>query len=185
MTVFATTGSTTSTWVRRGAVTLALATAAVGLSAASASAAPDDTTDAHVAVVAGITMTGLTEDFTMTGAPGDTIDNGSSPVGYNVQTNNNAGYTVNVTAAAPTLVGTGVDVGGTPNTDTIAISRLQVRNSLGVFASLSNTGSVLVHTQPGRSAIDGDALDSDFQLVVPTVNVDTYSVTLNYVAATL
>jgi hypothetical protein len=158
--------------------------ALTGVLAGSASAAAGDTspgtTDGHVVVNSAIALTGLTPNFTLTGLPGATVT-GTGAVTFNVQTNNLAGYAVTVESQTSTLtpaVGT--------NTDSIPIGALSVRETgATAFTPLSNTAAVTVHSQNTRSAQLGDALSNDYQVVVPFVNQDVYSATLNYIATTL
>ena len=180
----------------RGAVVAAAAAAFVAGIGSSAFAAPIATpvgpTIANVGVTAGITMTGLTPSFTLTGTPGATVSQAGAVI-FNVETNNVAGYAVTVHSESPNLVGTGVLVGGVANADVIPITALTVKDStaatyvpLGTTtAGVPTAGTVTVHTQAGRSANGGDALSSDYSLRIPVVNVDTYSATLDYVATTL
>lgn len=163
------------------------ATIALGFAAAmtgSAIAAPgdqsSDTTEANVQVASSITLSGLTPSFTLNGLPGDVVT-GNDAVSFSVTTNNIGGYTVTVQADTATLL---PQTAG--NGDSIPIANLRVRESaaedLGAFTSLSSTSSVQVHAQTGQSAETGDALSNDYQVSIPFVNSDTYSVTLNYVA---
>jgi hypothetical protein len=171
---------------RRGkvvALTLsaAMATALVGAMTGSASASSTGgSTVANVGVNPGITLTGLTSSFLLTGAPGATVS-GAGIVAYNVETNNVAGYAVTVESTSATLQPAG---GG--NLDSIPIAALTVRQSgAGSYSPLSNSTAVTVHTQSSRSANGGDNLSNDYQIRIPVVNADTYSATLNYVASTL
>jgi hypothetical protein len=159
----------------------ALSTALFSAVAGSASAASSSgSTTANVAVQSGIALTGLTPSFTLTGAPG-TVATDAGAVGFNVETNDVAGYAVTVQAAATTLAPTAVG-----NTDSIPISLLGVRQSgTGVYLPISSTVPVLVHTQTSRSANGGDNLSNDYQITIPVVNPDTYTATLNYVATAL
>jgi hypothetical protein len=172
---------TTGRAIRGTLLAGAVAAAFIGATPGSASAdTSPGTTDAHVAVQPGITLTGLTSSFTLTGTPGQTVATDPGDVVFNVETNNVAGYTVTVQSEAPNMVPAIVS-----NADVIAIGDLTVRNSEGAFQALSADDAVLVHTQPGRSANGGDALGSDYQIRIPVVNADVYSATLDYVATTL
>jgi hypothetical protein len=167
--------------VRRGLVGAALSAALCATAAGSAFAqSSSGSTTANVAVQSGIALTGLTSSFTLTGAPGTTATDAGA-VGFNVETNDVAGYAVTVQSAASTLAPQAVG-----NTDTIPISALTVRQSGGgSYQPLSNVAPVLVHSQSGRSANGGDNLSNDYQITVPVVNADTYTATLNYVATGL
>jgi hypothetical protein len=168
----------------RGVVFGAAAAAAVCMTAASAAAAPGDTdigsTEANVEVTTSIALTGLTESFTLTGIPGATVT-GLGAVTLNVETNNLAGYAVTVQSAAATMA-----AAAPANTDSIPIGALSVRETNETtFTPMSATGTALVHTQANRSAEAGDALSNDYEVVIPFVNEDTYTATLDYVATTL
>lgn len=163
----------------------ALATALTALSVLPASAAPGETaTDTSVAnVIVGsvITLTGLTSSFNLSGIPGATVSLASA-VTMNVETNNIAGYAVTVQAESDTL-----DPADTvANPDTIPIGALSVRETgTTSYTPVSDAVPVTVHSQGTRSADGGDTVNNDYQVVIPFVNADTYSVTLDYVATTL
>lgn len=162
-----------------GVVAATAAASSIFVMAAPAVAAPTGSTVANVSVGSAVTLSGLTPTFTLTGLPGDTAD--FSPVVFNVQTNNLAGYVVTVQSAAALMVPP--DPG--TNSDTIPIADLTVRETGGgAFTSLSDTTPVAVHAQPTRSALDGDSLSNDYQITVPDVNTDTYTATLDYVVTT-
>jgi hypothetical protein len=143
----------------------------------SASAAANGTTTANAAVTSTITLSGLTSAFTVTGAPNTTATTGT-PVTMKVTTNDSLGYTVTVQANGALM--TGATVG---NTDTIAASALQVRETgTTPYTALSAVTPVTVHNQNAKSAAAGDTINNDFQMLIPFVNADTYSVGLTYVA---
>lgn len=166
---------------RQGALVASLAALLVAGMSGSASAASDtDTTDAHVQVDSSIVLTGLTSEFTLTGIPGATVA-GLSVVGFNVETNNFAGYNVTVQSQTPTMVG---DLPS--NTDSIPIGALKVRETgTTPYTAVSGTSPVTVHTQAMRSDEGGDDLSNDYSVAIPFVNQDTYTATLDYIAATL
>lgn len=95
---------------------------------------------------AGITLTALTPDFTMTGIPGQTVQSG--PVTYNVETDNLKGYTVTVLSDSATMD----PLGASP--DVIPIADLTVRET-GTTAdtAMSNTAAVNVHTDLGQREV--------------------------------
>ncbi|WP_375423218.1 hypothetical protein [uncultured Friedmanniella sp.] len=158
----------------------ALATSSV-LPASAVPLTDSDSTTANVAVSSVITLTGLTSGFTLTGIPGATVAT-LNAVTMNVETNNVAGYDVTVEAASDVL-----DPADTvANPDTIPIDALSVReNGTPTYTQLSDTTPVTVHTQDSRSDDGGDVIGNDYSVDIPFVNVDTYSVTLNYIATTL
>jgi hypothetical protein len=159
------------------ALTSGLAVSGITAMAGPASAAAGGGTTANVGVTSGITMTGLTPSFTLTGAPGATIT-GLGAVTFNVETNNPSGYAVTVVSATATML-----PALPATTDNIPIGALTVRTSgSGTYVPMSAGTAVQVHTQPGRSLDGGDSLSNDYQIRIPVVAVDTYSATLNYVA---
>lgn len=137
-------------------------------------------TTANVAVGSAITLTVNTPSFVLSGLAGATVTD-LNAVSLTVDTNNLAGYAVTVEAAADVLAPT-----ATGNTDSIPIGALSVEeNGAGPYTPLSSTIATTVHTQAFRAAPGGDALSNDYQVVIPDVNEDTYTATLNYVATTL
>lgn len=172
----------------RGAAGIAgvavLTAAAIGMGGGVASAEPGvtdtGTTTANVQVDTTITLTALTPAFTLVGVTGSTVT-GLSAVTMNVETNNFAGYTVTVQSLTATMTGA-----NQANADSVPIGALSVRESgTTPFTPMSSEAPVLVHSQSIRSAEGGDALANDYQIVVPFVNEDTYTATLNYIATTL
>jgi hypothetical protein len=170
--------------IKRGLVGVVVASCALACMGLPAIAAPGDTstgsTTANVDVTTAIALTGLTSAFTLTGLPGATVT-ASGAVTMTVTTNNLAGYAVTVESAAPVLAAT---AGSNP--DSIPITALGVRETGGTtFTALSSTGTDTVHSQGTRSAEIGDTVSNDYQVVIPFVNEDTYTTTLNYIATTL
>ena len=172
----------------RGLGVVGAAAVLLGSAAATASAAPGDTsadtTIANVGVTSTISLNGLTPSFQLNGQPGATItENGA--VAMNVGTNNTGGYRVTVQAADDALLPGDT----TANPDSIPIANLRVRESApgdnGAWVSLSDTSPVTVHQQNTRSVQAGDAVSNDYQVDIPFVNADTYSVVLDYVATAL
>jgi hypothetical protein len=158
---------------------LGLAIAASASAAAFAATSAASTTANVTVNASGITLSNLTSSFTLSGDPNTTVTSGAGIVSMNVLTNNPTGYTVSVQAAAAALAGTG------GNTDTIPVADLKVKETGGAsFTSLSSSSAVTTHNQATKSASSGDAISNDFQVVIPFVNPDTYTVVLNYVAAT-
>ena len=169
--------------VSRALITTAAAATFVGMASVSASAAPGDTaTDSVVANVNVNSIISLNLDqgsFDLNGTPLSTVTGVGSVTGV-VTTNNAAGYSVGVQAAAATLQPT---LGG--NADTIPIANLQVADAAGTYTPLSNTAPVITTTKATRSALLGDAFSDDYRVDIPDVNSDTYSVTLDYTATAL
>jgi hypothetical protein len=164
-----------------GGLALLFAGLAIASSAGGAAMAASDTgnTTANVTVASTITLSSLTGSFTISGNPGATSTK-TSAVSMNVLTNNLTGYQVTVKAASTTLTGS------TGNTDTLPVTDLKVRESGGVtYAPLNAVTSAIVHSQLTRSGSSGDTITNDYQVDIPFVNADTYSVTLNYVASTI
>jgi large repetitive protein len=127
-----------------------------------------------------ITLSGLTPSFTLTGLPNSTVrqDGGVTMM---VTTNSPGGYLVTVQAAADVL--TGATSG---NLDTIPIENLGVRDSesqLPGFQVMSDAASNTVHDNDRASEPGGDVVSNDFQIDIPFVAADTYSATLDYIAA--
>jgi hypothetical protein len=161
--------------VQLSCAALVLGAAGVAFSGGAANAADNQNTTANATVQSGITLTALTPSFTLTGTPGATV-NTVAAVTYNVETNNVDGYTVTVQSASAAMAP------ATPNGDTIPIADLTVRESGGGSFAPVTTGTVIVHSQAGRSSNGGDNLSTDFRMRIPTVKDDTYTATLNYLA---
>ena len=161
------------------AVSTGLTVAGIGLSALAAVPAAAATTTATASVSNVLTLSGLTAAFTLTGAPA-TTQTGLSAVSMNVKSNNRTGYNVTVQAAAASMAGA-----TTGNSDTIPIADLTVRNTTtgGAYTALSSSAAATVANTTAKSASTGDTVNNDFQMVIPWVNSDSYSVTLNYIAA--
>jgi len=172
------------TIIRRAAVGgAAVALLTVGTAGAASAVTDTDSTTGSVEVAGEITLTALAGDFTLSGLPGDTVD-GPGAVTFNVETNNLAGYGVTVQSATATMA---AQTAG--NGDSIPIGALSVRETdaedpTAAYAAVSTTATP-VHTQATRSAEGGDALSNDYSVTIPFVNQDTYTATLDYIAATL
>jgi len=123
-----------------------------------------------------ISLTGLTEDFILTGLPNTTVSS-NGIVRMTVTTNSTTGYTVSVRSTVDRLSSS------TPgNSETIPIDRLSVRESDGspTWLPLSLTGQT-VHEQQQPSSPGGDAVSNDYQIEIPFVPSDSYQATLEYV----
>ncbi len=169
--------------VARTVLTSATAAAFIGLATVSASAAPADVaTDsvvANVNVSSTITLDVDQGSFNLNGTPLSTVSGLGAVTGL-VKTNNAAGYSVGVQAAA-----TALQPSTSTNPDSIPIANLQVANNAGAYTPLSAVDPVITHTKPTRSALAGDAFVDDYRVDIPDVNSGTYSVTLNYTATAL
>ena len=160
-----------------GVAGFALGSIAVMAADAQASTSSGSTI-ANVTVGSTIVLSNLTPSFTLTGNPGDTP---SAHVTMTVTTNNFAGYTVTVQAASATLAPT---IGG--SNASIPIADLDVRETtVGTYGPMSSLTPVQVHSQSVASASGGDTVSNDYQMTIPFVRADTYTVTLNYIATTL
>jgi hypothetical protein len=154
----------------------------VGVMGGIASATPSNSSDTgstvgNVDVQSSIVLSNLTEGFTLTGIPRDTVT-GVDAVSMNVETNNLAGYNVTVQSASSVLA---PHTSGNP--DSIPIADLGVRESgTGSFTPVSDSSTVTVHNQDTRSAQGGDTVNNDYQVAIPFVNQDVYSTTLDYIA---
>lgn len=183
---FARSGSTSRKVLQRTLVTGAVA-AFVAVSAGAASAVPDPGTGntvANVQVGSFIELTGLTPSFTLAGLPGDTVSTGdldqSPTVNYTVTTNNRSGYNVTVQSESDTMSGTNANIDSIPIGDLLVLP-----DGVGsVNTPLSDSTPVTVHSQETPSAETGDNLSSSYQMTIPFVSSDTYTATLDYVAAT-
>jgi hypothetical protein len=166
------------------AVSTGLAAAGLGIAALAAVPAyavltSPGTTTANVGVANTITLSGLTAAFTLSGAPA-TTQTGLTAVTMNVKSDNRTGYNVTVQAAAATMAGATIG-----NLDTIPVSALTVRNTKtgGAYTAISTLSAATVANSAVRSPVGGDTINNDYQVVIPWVNADTYSVTLNYLAS--
>ncbi|MEU0517986.1 putative Ig domain-containing protein [Streptosporangium sp. NPDC006007] len=124
-----------------------------------------------------ITLTDLTDAFTLSGTPGTTARRDGA-VTMTVTTNSSDGYSVTVRANSPQL--TAVMSG---ETFSIPIGNLRVReNGAQTFSPLSSTTPLLVHQQSGASVPGGDAIGNDYEVDIPFVPSGGYSATLDYIA---
>ncbi|GAA2014299.1 hypothetical protein JL107_13840 [Nakamurella flavida] len=167
----------------RTAVVGSAAAALVLGSAAVASAAPGDVsntqdTQANVQVDGIIILSGLTPTFTLAG-PSDQL--ATATVNYTVETNNPGGYSVTVIATAPNLL----PADQSANPDVVPVSLITADDGTVAGGPLSDTVPLEVHNQGLRSAPGGDNLSTDYSVIIPLVNEDTYSGTLTYVATAL
>ena len=169
----------------RVVLTAATAAAFVGLATASASAAPGDVSEASVVanvnVNSTITLALDQANFDLNGTPNSTVSKTGAVTG-SLTTNNAAGYSIGVVAAAATLQ---PHLNG--NTDSIPIGSLEVADAAGDYTPLGNDeeAPVITNTRAVRSALAGDDFSDDYRVNIPDVNSDTYSVTLNYTATAL
>ncbi|MEV4181328.1 fibronectin type III domain-containing protein [Streptosporangium canum] len=139
-------------------------------------------TDPRCSVVTSVaatsmTLTGVTEDFTLTG-PANTTVRGEDVVTMTVVTNSVDGYTVTARATATELVPVqpGVTAG-------IPVANLRVReHGTSTFRSLSTTDPVLVYDKPLPSAPGGDGISNDYEVDIPFVPTGRYTMTIDYIA---
>ncbi|WP_326556718.1 DUF7927 domain-containing protein [Micromonospora sp. NBC_01796] len=145
---------------------------------------PEDGTDPlcvtdTTVVEQSITLTDLPATVAIAGLSGD-VARKDDAVSMTVITNSPTGYLVTVQALAPEL---------TPalpaNPDTIPIENLRVReNGAGPFLPLSDETALVLYRQSTPSAPGGDAISNDYEVLIPEVVADEYSVTLEYIAIT-
>ncbi|CAO5254753.1 DUF7927 domain-containing protein [Frankia sp. AgKG'84/4] len=155
-----------------------VASAAAGSTCTGVGTEPACTTSTTV-LAQTLTLTGLTNSFTLSGEPGVTAAQDGA-VTMTVTTNSSNGYTVAVQGTAPTLT-----PATSGNGDSIPVGSLRVRESgTAGFTPLSDVASVEVHNQGQASAVNGDAVSNDYAIDIPFVTSDTYSTTLDYIAAT-
>ena len=169
-----------SRWSRGALVaTIAAALLVVPVGASGADTPGAGSTDATVIVETGILLEGLPAGVSLTGQPGETATN-ATPFEYTVYSNDTSGYTVTVQAQTASLIQNG-------GADTIEVGRLLVQDGGNVpthtWAGLSSTTPTPVYTNENQSATDGDLLSTDFQMKIPVVDSDTYTVTLNYLVS--
>jgi uncharacterized repeat protein (TIGR01451 family) len=139
---------------------------------------PDGSTDpactATVSVTAQtISISGLTGSFTLTGQPG-TAQEQDNAVSLRVDSNSPDGYEVSVQPDTPDLTSTG-------SPDTIPFGDLEVRGQ-AQQTFLGVSGPVLVQQATGPSAVGGDLVSNDYQMVIPDVRSAAYTGTLTYIA---
>ncbi len=157
-----------------GVLTNRVTSTTTGSSCAPAGAGPGCAT-ATTIVARTFALTDLTQSFTVTGTPGSTVTTDGVPT-MTVTANNPGGYRVTVRSATALLVGAAPG-----NTMTIPVDRLSVRESgTSEFRALSVDTPLVVHEQRSPSAPGGDAISNDFQVRIPFVASDTYTVTLVY-----
>ena len=126
-----------------------------------------------------ITMSDLTGGFALSGA-GSTTTGLDGAVTLTVTTNSPTGYFVGVSALGSALTP------ATPgNPDTIPVSNLHVRRTGdAAFTPLADGSLVLVHISSDPSAAGGDPVSTDYQIDIPHVRPDDYTIILDYVAMT-
>jgi uncharacterized repeat protein (TIGR01451 family) len=161
-----------------GLLVNSVASSSTGATCTPTSLRPACTTSTTIAART-ITLTGLTSSFTLTGLPNTTVSL-EEAVAMTVTTNSTTGYTVSVLADSPWLSAL-----SPLNNSVIDIARMRVRESgTSSYQQMSADSPVVVHTQSTPSSPQGDAVSNDFQLDIPFVPSDTYSNTLDYIAAT-
>ena len=174
-------GASLGFWARLGIGGLVATTALIAGASPVANAEPTTgSTEANVVVSTSITLSGLTPSFSLTGLPGDTKETTGKAVAFTVKTNNQSGYKVTVVSATSALL----PADGIDNGDSIPIGALSVSSDLGGWNALVADEPTIVADQSGRSLEGGSTFGNDYKVVIPFVNSDTYTATLNYVATT-
>ena len=157
-----------------GVLTNRVASTTVGSNCAPAGVDPGCATAITIAART-FSLTGLTPSFTVTGLPGSTVTTDGVPT-MTVTTNSPSGYRVTGRSATAQLVGAAPG-----NTMTIPVDRLAVRESgTSESRALSVDTPLVVHQQDAPSAPGGDAISNDYEVRIPFVASDTYTVTLDY-----
>lgn len=137
-------------------------------------------TTANVSVTGAITLTALTNAFTLSGIPGAVVEE-IGAVTMHVTTNNFAGYAVTVEPVVASLTGA---IAG--NTDVIPTSDLNVKlTGTAVYDPLTFGTPLEVYRKTAASAPTGDEVSNDYSITIPFVQPDIYSGDLEYVATTL
>jgi uncharacterized repeat protein (TIGR01451 family) len=128
-------------------------------------------------VNSGITISGLTSGFTLTGPANSTVTAQGS-VTMTITTANPAGYFVSVRAV-------GNPAAATPqNLDSLPLSSLSVRGSGTVFTPLSTQSALTVYSQNTATGPSGNAVSNDYRVQIPFIAADTYSTQLQYIVGT-
>jgi uncharacterized repeat protein (TIGR01451 family) len=127
-----------------------------------------------------IDLTGLTDQFTLSGLPNSTVQQNDA-VTMTVTSDNPAGYGVSVQGTSA-----GLEPALSGNTDSIPIEDLQVRPSgtTQAFQPLSGTTPVSVFSRDSPTPPAGETVNNDYRVIVPFVRPDTYSGDLTYLAMT-
>jgi uncharacterized repeat protein (TIGR01451 family) len=121
-----------------------------------------------------LTVSDLTPSFRLTGPPGSTVQQDGA-VTLTVTTNSFGGYAVGVRATEDRLHADGT-------TDTIPIGQLGVRpDDSTPFFPLSPDQTIPLHSQDRASAINGDAVSSDYRVQIPFVDSGEYGTSLEYI----
>ncbi|WP_374947808.1 beta strand repeat-containing protein [Agreia sp.] len=142
--------------------------------------AGDTTTPCSVAVPVAprtISISGLTDDITLTGLPNTTVTSNGA-VTMTVTTNSAGGYVVAVQSSTEAL--TGADPS---NTDVIPITDLKVRRSGDTSFVPLSLDPLIVEDSDSATPPSGDAVSNDYRVDIPFVDGDTYSGTLNYIVS--
>jgi hypothetical protein len=136
-------------------------------------------TTVNVEVTSAITLTDLTAEITLTGAPGEVP---TAQVTMVVTTNNFAGYNVTVVPRTPNLTPA---IAG--NTDAIPMTSLEVSGPVqaGAFVNLTPGTPLVVATSEVASPPEGSSITNDYRITIPYVRPDVYSGILDYVVTTL
>jgi uncharacterized repeat protein (TIGR01451 family) len=140
----------------------------------------DDATPCAIAVPVAartISITGLTDDITLTGLPNTTVTSNGA-VTMTVTTNSTGGYIVSVRSTSEVL--TGADPG---NTDVIPIEDLWVRGTGDTSFVPLSLDPTIVEDRDSATSPAGDAVSNDYRVDIPFVDGDTYTGTLDYIVS--
>jgi len=134
---------------------------------------------AIVATVPTMTLSSLTPGFSLGGLPGTTAELDDA-VTMTVTTNSPNGYSVTAQAVDPALTSV---VG---NGESIPIADLEAReHGATTFAPLSVGTPLAVHSQNHPSALRGDTIGTDYEVLIPNVVSGAYSGSVEYMAMAL
>jgi uncharacterized repeat protein (TIGR01451 family) len=125
-----------------------------------------------------ISITGLTDDITLTGLPNTTVTSNGA-VTMTVTTNSTGGYVVSVRSSTDEL--TSADP---LNTDVIPIEDLAVRGTGDTSFVPLSPDPIVVEDRDSATSPAGDAVSNDYRVDIPFVDGDTYTGTLDYIVST-
>jgi uncharacterized repeat protein (TIGR01451 family) len=124
-----------------------------------------------------ISITGLTDDITLTGLPNTTVTSNGA-VTMTVTTNSTGGYVVSVRSSTESLTGSDPE-----NTDVIPVGNLKVRGTGDTSFVPLSLDPTIVEDRDSATSPAGDAVSNDYRVDIPFVDGDTYTGTLDYIVS--